>query len=314
MTTTNNNNKPSLTLFIHGTLPWDSLPGDRLRQWSILVILALLSLLLIIFIEISPRVEKDRFAEQEVPERLAKLVMERKKEEPPPPPPPPEEEPEEVKEEPKPEEEKPKEEPKPAEVEKARERAKKELKVFEDSLAGLRDIAPVVSNQQLRTGGGESTKIDNSRNLITSRAGSGSGGIAVSSVSGTGGGGGTLEAGQVAQVESSINEEAAAVKKSADGKSRRTDEQLRRVFDRYAGKFNVQYQRALRNNPAMQGTVVLQLEIAPNGSVSSVTIKSSELGDADLERKILVIVKSMDFGALSVEVWKGEWPLNFFPR
>src|SRR5690606_40387345 len=84
MTTTNNNNKPSLTLFIHGTLPWDSLPGDRLRQWSILVILALLSLLLIIFIEISPRVEKDRFAEQEVPERLAKLVMERKKEEPPP--------------------------------------------------------------------------------------------------------------------------------------------------------------------------------------------------------------------------------------
>ena len=87
MTTNNNNNKQPYTLSIHGTLPWDSLPGDRLRQWSILVILALLSLLLIILIEASPRIEKDRFAEQEVPERLAKLVMERKKEEPPPPPP-----------------------------------------------------------------------------------------------------------------------------------------------------------------------------------------------------------------------------------
>lgn len=315
MSGNNNNNKPPMTLSIHGSLPWDTLPGDRLRQWSILIILALLSLLLILIIEQTPRVQKDRFAEQEIPDRLAKLVMERKKEEPPPPPPPPEEK---VEEEPKPEEpkpeEKPKEEPKPADVDKARERAKKELKVFEDSLAGLRDIAPVVTNQPLRTGGGESTKIDNSRNLITSRAGSGSGGIAVSSVSSSGGGGGNLETGEVAQVQSTISEEATTVRKTADGKSRRTDEQLRRVFDRAAGKFNSAYQRALRNNPAMQGTVVLQLEIAPDGSVTNVAIKSSELGDEELERRILVIVKTMDFGAFPVEVWKGEWPLNFFPR
>jgi len=306
-------NNKKIVLYVDGTLPWDNLPGDRLRQWSILVILALLSLLLIIIIEATPRLEKDRFAEQEVPERLAKLVLERKKEEPPPPPPPPEEKPEEeVKEEPKPEE--PKEEPKPKEVEKAREKARKELKVFEDSLAGLRDLAPVVNNQPLRKGGNESTQIETSRNLITSRAGSGSGGIAVSNVSSGGGGGGTLQAGEVAQVESSINEEASTVKRSADGKSRRTDEQLRRVFDRYGGKFQSAYQRGLRSNPAMQGTVILLLEIAPDGSVTNASIKSSELGDPDLERKILLIASTMDFGAFPVEVWKGEWPLNFFPR
>lgn len=305
-----NNNK--IVLYIDGTLPWDNLPGDRARQWSILLILALLSLSLIMVIEATPRIAKDRFAEQEVPDRLAKLVLERKKEEPPPPPPPPEEKPEEVKEEPKPEE--PKEEPKPKEVEKAREKAKKELQVFEDSLAGLRDLAPVVNNQPLRKGGSESTKIETSRNLITSRAGSGSGGIAVSNVSSGGGGGGTLEAGQIAQVESSINEEAATVKRSADGKSRRTDEQLRRIFDRYQGKFNSAYQRGLRSNPAMQGAVILVLEIAPDGSVTSASIKSSELGDAELERKILVIAQTMDFGAFPVEIWKGEWPMNFFPR
>jgi periplasmic protein TonB len=309
MTPKKNNN---INTVVNGLLPWDSLPGDRLRQWSILIILALLSLLLIIMIELTPKVEKDRFAEQEVPDRLAKLVLERKKEEPPPPPPEPEVEPEPEPEE-KPKEE-PKEEPKPKEVAKAREKAKKELKVFEDSLSGLRDLAPVVSNRNLRKGGSEAAKIDNSRNMITSRAGTGSGGISSASVSSGGGGGGNLDVGEIAQVESSINQEAATVRKSAQGTSVRTSEQLRRVFDRYAGKFNSAYQRGLRSNPAMQGAVVLLLEIAPDGTVTNASIKSSELGDADLERKILVYARSMDFGALPVEVWKGEWPLNFFPR
>lgn len=308
-------NKNNTNTVANGRLPWDSLPGDRLRQWSILILLALLSLLLIVLIELTPKVEKDRFAEQEVPDRLAKLVLERKKEIPPPPPPPePEVEPEP---EPEPEEkpkEEPKEEPKPKEVAKAREKAKKELKVFEDSLSGLRDLAPVLNNRNLRKGGSEAAKIDNSRNMITSRAGTGSGGISSASVSSSGGGGGNLAVGEIAQVESSINQEAATVRTSAQGKSVRTDEQLRRVFDRYAGKFQSAYQRGLRSNPAMQGAVVLLLEIAPDGTVTSASVKSSELGDPDLERKIQLIAGLMDFGALPVEVWKGEWPLNFFPR
>ena len=69
-----------------------------------------------------------------------------------------------------------------------------------------------------------------------------------------GGGGGTLSSGTVgggAQVDSKIAESgqaASTTRKGSDGKSRRTQEQLRRVFDRYAGKFNSQYQRALRSN------------------------------------------------------------------
>lgn len=312
--TQKNNNNVSTTM--RGLLPWDRLPGDRLRQWSILVLLALLSLLLIVMIELTPKIEKDRFAEQEVPDRLAKLVLERKKEEPPPPPPEPEIEPE-PEPEPEPEvkpKEEPKEEPKPKEVAKARERAKKELKVFEDSLSGLRDLAPVLNNRNLRKGGSEAAKIDNSRNMITSRAGTGSGGISSASVSSSGGGGGNLAVGEIAQVESSINQEAATVRTSAQGKSVRTEEQLRIIFDRYAGKFNSAYQRGLRSNPAMQGTIVLLMEIAPDGTVTNASVKSSELGDPDLERKIVVIASLMDFGALPVEVWKGERQLNFFPR
>lgn len=309
----NNNNKK--LLLIDSLLPWDNLPEDRARQWSILAILVILCLILMLLIESTVVPKKDRREAEQIPERLAKLVLEKKKEEPPPPPEPePEPEPEEPEPEPEAEPE-PEPEPEPEKaVEKAREKAKQELQVFEDSLAGLRDLAPVVNNQPLRQGGNEATKIE--RNLITSRAGSGSGGIAVSSVSSGGGGGGTLEAGQVAQVESSIAaaaEDATTVRKSADGKSRRTEEQIRRVFDRYAGRINSVYQRALRKNPALQGTVVLSLVIDPSGKVTDVKVKSTELNDPDLERKVQVIVSTMDFGALPVEVWKGDYPINFFP-
>ena len=308
------NTKKPLTIFIDGLLPWDNLPGDRRRQWIILAVLALLCLFFIILIESTTIPKKDRSEAEQIPERLAKLVMEKKKEEPPPPPPPePEKEPEP---EPEPEPEKPKEEPKveptPERVEKAREVAKKELKVFEDSLAGLQDLAPVVNRQPLRTGGAESAKVE--RNLITSRAGSGSGGIAVASVSSGGGGGGTLQGAAVAQVESSIATEAATtVRKNAEGKSVRTEEQIRQTFNRSQGRINSAYQRALRQNPALRGTVVLTMTIAPSGEVTNVVIKSSEVGDDELERRILLIVKSMDFGALPVEVWTGDYALNLFP-
>ena len=307
------NNKNTLMIFVDGLLPWDNLPGDRRRQWIILAVLALLCLFFIILIESTTIPKKDRSEAEQIPERLAKLVMEKKKEEPPPPPPEPEAEPEP---EPEPEPEEPKEEPKPEptpeKVEQAREVAKKELKVFEDSLAGLQDLAPVVSRQPLRTGGAESAKVE--RNLITSRAGSGSGGIAVAAVSSGGGGGGTLEGAAVAQVESNIAPEAATtVRKNADGKSIRTEEQIRQVFNRSQGRINSAYQRALRQNPALRGTVVLTMTIAPSGEVTNVVIKSTEVGDDELERRILVIVKSMDFGALPVEVWTGDYALNLFP-
>lgn len=107
---------------------------------------------------------------------------------------------------------------------------------------------------------------------------------------------------------------ASTTRKGSDGKSRRTQEQLRRVFDRYAGKFNSQYQRALRSNPALQGTVVLYLVIAPNGDVQDVKVKSSQLGDSQLERRITLIAKGMNFGAMNVETWKGDYKLNFFPN
>jgi protein TonB len=308
-----NNNK--YKILIDRTLPWDDLPGDRLRKHAILLLLLLFCIVSIIIIESTVVPKKDR-AEEEIPERLAQLVMERKKkEEPPPPPEPEEEEPEEEEPEEEPEEEEPEPEPEPEkEIDKAREKAKKELSVFDEQLAGLQDLAPTPRNaDNLRRSGSESAKIE--RDLITSRAGTGSGGVQTAKASSGGGGGGTLESGQVAQVESNISEEAATeTRTTKEGKSQRTRQQVRRVFDQYGGRLYSIYARALRKNPALQGTVTFALEIAPSGEVTSVSIKSSELGDPALEQKLLTMVKLFDFGALPVEPWRNDYTVNFFPQ
>ena len=324
--TQNNNNK--LRILIDGSLPWDKQEGEDRRLYGIVTILLILALLMMILVE-SVTIEKpDPREQQEIPERLAQLVLEKQKE-PPPPEPEPEPEPEEEEPEEKPEPEEPKPEPKPepepkprpAEVqrEKAREKAQARLEEdLGDSLAGLDDIGPLVdSGDSLRTGGDSAAKAE--RDLIGKRAGTGSGGVATARASSGGGGGGTLSAGTVGggKVDSKIAESgqaASTTRKGSDGKSRRTQEQLRRVFDRYAGKFNSQYQRALRSNPALQGTVVLYLVIAPNGDVQDVKVKSSQLGDSQLERRIMLIAKGMNFGAMNVETWKGDYKLNFFPN
>ncbi|MCH8543127.1 MAG: TonB family protein [Alcanivorax sp.] len=304
--------KPALAS--DGMLPWDPLPGERRRQYGILVVLLLLLLPLVYIIETTDVPKRDTSAD-EIPERLARLVMEQKQEPEPPRPPEPEPEQETPEEAPKPEPEAPPPERTPERVEQARERARQEVQVFEDSLAGLRDLAPPVSSaRELRRGGDQSTEVQ--RDLLTSRAGRSSGGISTGSVSSGGGGGGTLEGGQVAQVESEIAasaQAAATVEQRPDGTGRRTTEQLRRTFDRYGGRINSVYQRALRGNPTLEGTVVLTLEIAPDGSVTNASIRSSELNDDDLERRILMVVRSMDFGALPVSIWKGDYPINFFP-
>jgi TonB family protein len=328
--TQKNNNK--LRILIDGSLPWDKQEGEDRRLYGIVIVLLILSLLIMIIVNAVTIEKPDRREQQKIPERLAQLVMEKKKE-PPPPEPEPEPEPEEKKEEPKKEdpkpdpkpepkpEPKPKPVPEPQERQQAREKAQAKLEEdLGDSLAGLDDIGPLVdSGSGLRTGGNTTAKAE--RDLIGTRAGSGSGGVAVARASSGGGGGGTLSSGTVGsggkQVDSKIaqaGEVASTSRKGSDGKSRRTQEQLRRVFDRYAGKFNSQYQRALRSNPALQGTVVLALTIAPSGDVLNVKIKSSQLGDDKLERRILLVARKMNFGAMNVETWKGDYKLNFFPN
>lgn len=309
-TSADQNGNLNRNYMLDGTLPWDDLPGERRRQNTILIIFALLCLLAILFVETTEVPEApERPADAD--DRFARLIMEEE----PPPPPPEEEDPEEEDE---PEEEEPDEpdEPDQEEIEQARERAQQEMSVFEDSLAGLRDREMDRSPREMREGGAEADDTETARDLLTARGGGRSGGLGdMGRISSGSGEREDLEAEEMAAVDSEIADQAAAarnVEEGPDGESQRSRNQIRQTFDRYAGRINSIYQRALRNNPALEGTVRLSLEIAPSGEVTSVEIVSSELNDDGLERRLITIVRTMDFGQLDVATWQGEYPVNFF--
>ena len=85
------------------------------------------------------------------------------------------------------------------------------------------------------------------------------------------------------------------------------------MFDRNKSALYALYNRALRDNPALQGKLVVQLEIAPSGAVTAVKLLSSELGDSELERKLLSRIKGFQFSAKDVEPLVARKTIEFFP-
>jgi TonB family protein len=97
------------------------------------------------------------------------------------------------------------------------------------------------------------------------------------------------------------------------GRASRSIEDIKLVFDRHKGAIHALYNRALRDDPALQGKVVLELKIAPSGAVEAIRLVASELHAADLERQLLARVRLFDFGAKDVEPMVVSWPVDFLP-
>lgn len=303
----------------NGYLAWDSPEGEERRFRILLILFLLLAFVSAVVIEMTNVPKPDRREAEKIPERLAKLVMEKKKEEPPPPP----------KEEVKKDEEKPKEEPKPekpteVQVTKAREKAQKAMAEAQQELAAMQDMASAFDfggEPLTKAGAAGPSSGALSRDLITSRSGKGSGGVNIGTTSSGGGGagiagGGKLAGAQVATVSSDLGAGAGGgpARKNASGKLERTQEEIRRIMDRSNGALQAIYQRALRGNPTLKGTIVFRLVIAPDGSVTTADIVSSELGDPETEKKLMTRVKAINFGAIEgVMVWDDKYTLNFFP-
>jgi TonB family protein len=97
------------------------------------------------------------------------------------------------------------------------------------------------------------------------------------------------------------------------GRAARSIEDIKLVFERQKGAIYALYNRALRDDPALQGKVVLELKIAPSGAVEALRIVSSELKSDELERKLLARIRQFDFGAKDVEAMVITWPVDFLP-
>ncbi len=93
----------------------------------------------------------------------------------------------------------------------------------------------------------------------------------------------------------------AAQRSGESGKASRSREEIERVFDTNKGRIFTLYNRALRENPALQGKVVLKLTIAPDGRVQSCEVVSSELNDPELEKGLVQRVLQFQFEPKDVE-------------
>jgi TonB family protein len=192
------------------------------------------------------------------------------------------------------------------------------LLALSDQLAELRDldVTPDVPARALNAGSGEKTRVD--RAILTAKTGSGSGGIAVSEASrGFGGGSTGLKGHATAKVGGTAPAAAAAgaeaQRTGKSGKAARTREEVELVFDRNKSAIYALYSRALRDNPALQGKVVLEVTIAPTGEVTQARVVSSDLGDPELERKLVARVKMFRFEDRDVAVMTTTKPIEFFP-
>jgi protein TonB len=101
--------------------------------------------------------------------------------------------------------------------------------------------------------------------------------------------------------------------KGGSGKASRSLEDIKLVFERNKGAIYAIYNRALREDPSLQGKVVVKLTIAPAGHVVDVKVESSELHASELEQKLLARIRSFDFGAKDVDQMVVTWPVDFLP-
>ncbi|MEA3106416.1 MAG: hypothetical protein QOI88_1021 [Gammaproteobacteria bacterium] len=239
-----------------------------------------------------------------LPERVVQLVME-----PPPPPPPP----------PPPKPEKPLEKapvtPKPQVPVDPRVKASKSLGAIQDDLAALRDldVDKFAKNQPKTTDPGDVSIVQ--RSLIQSKAGGTSGGISAPTSSGLAAGSGSLNGIRTAQVKDPTLASGgqAGTRAGGSGKASRGSEEIALVFTKNKGAIDAMYARALRDSPALQGKVVLEITISPSGDITAARIVSSELKDPEFEAKLLARIRLFKFEAKDVAALTATKPIDFFP-
>ncbi len=297
-------------------LPWTISEEEQERFRRILKRVFLVILFFGLVLPFLPVPKMEREVMEEVPPRLAKLILERQEVKPPAPvEKTPEPEPQAVKAKPAPK----KPEPKPATktAESARKKAERSgLLAFKDDLADLRDDSVAVSLKKttsLTAGGGSSARTPE-RSLVTSNVAGGSGGINTARLSRDTGGGG-LAGRSTTRVSSPVGGSSGggSVRRGGSGQASRSIEEIKLIFDKNKAAIYALYNRALREDPTLQGKVILKLTISPAGRVTACEVVTSELRVPDLERKLVARVRLFDFGAKDVDVMVVTYPIDFLP-
>jgi TonB family protein len=286
-------------------LPWSPSEEMERRFRTILRNLVIVFAILALLMPFLPRHERTVNTES-LPERVVQLVIE-----PPPPPPPP----------PPPKPEKPLEKapvtpkPTPQPVDPRVKASKSGLLANMDDLAALRDqvdLDKFAKNQPKTTDPGDVSVV--TRNIITSKAGGTSGGISSPTSSGLAAGSGSLRGIYTTQVKDpNMGASGQATRAGGSGKASRSADEIALVFTKNKGAIDAMYARALRDAPALEGKVVLEITIAPSGDITAARIISSELNDKEFESKLLARIRLFKFEAKDVATLTATKPIDFFP-
>ena len=285
-------------------LPWHSTRGeDRLLG----VILGLLLVVFLPLVVLIPGVELPERAPEPTEEpdpQVARMLEE-------PEDPEPEPDPEPETSEPEPEREA-QQAPTPAEpeetVEEAREVARESgLVGMRDQLAELRSLAPEPETELRDPVAGD----DGNRNLPEGpdeeQLMAGSGGPGEPS-------GASVEEGEMARRDT---RDITGSGESADAQPSQPEKRpmanIRETFERNKSALFSIYNRARRQNPLLEGEVVLALTIAPGGAVVDVEVADSTLGDEGVARKIAQRVALFNFGPMEVPERSVRFPVDFAP-
>jgi TonB family protein len=329
----------SLILHRAALLPWSISDDEEERFRRIRKRVVIFCLVFGLLVRVLPLPKPDPNKVEELPTHYAKLLLEHR----PPPPPPVAAKPVEtpVTQATKPEQAKPKiteaRKPEPnkppgEKIEAARRKASGVgLLAMRSDLEDLRG-APMTAKLDksikqgpgVGTGSGPGVGAGKSsglpeRSLITSNATRGSGGINTARFSRDTGGGGL--GGHATSVVEGVLQGGGGggpggggkLTRGGSGKASRSLEEIKLVFDRNKGSIYTIYNRVLREDPSLQGKVVLKLTISPSGDVLDCRIVSSELRHPDLERKLLARIKQFNFGAKAVDTMVVTYPIDFLP-
>ena len=317
-------------------LPWSRDLGERRRFTVILVVMLALFLPPAFLVPMLEVPEIERSEAEKVPPRLARLIEKPKPvvlKEPVQPEPEPEPEPEVKKEQPKQPEPKvakvepepvpaPKPESKPQAVskpkpkqttEQAREKASRSgLLAMKDKLASLRSPEPTQAREfavNTETNAAELPKSPEASEQVLS----GSGGVDDAPAPETTVAVAEHEVKTVDAPEETSREVAAKPAKAEPSVGERAMSNIRQVFDAQKTALYSMYRRELRQDPTLEGKVLLELVIEPDGSVSACEVVSSELEHPKLEQRIAMRVRLFHFGADKVEARRVRFPIDFLP-
>jgi hypothetical protein len=155
------------------------------------------------------------------------------------------------------------------------------------------------------------------RAMVTTQAPGSSGGINLAAMSrdvGGGGAGGQIGGVQLTRAASTIGGSGGQDRPLSSGAGAgRTDEEIQIVFDRHKAALYRLYNRELRKNPTLQGQMVLRIRIEPDGSVSLCDLQGTDMDAPNLSAQVLGRVRTFDFGAKEVPTVTILYPIDFLP-